>query len=316
MARLTDSVLGHETIWANLVRQMNLGHLPHALAFAGPSGIGKKRVALAFAQALICERADRPCGECGPCRRVASLQSESLLMIEPEKGTIKLESTRQILEFLTLQRIGRARVIIIDCAQAMNPQATNALLKVLEEPPPETYFILVVSELSQLLPTLRSRVQVLRFSPLTDEQMKNADSTSPDTPEWMVRSARGSLEQLASFRDEVSEEIRALTLNYIGGALEGRREGLDFLLDRTKDRAVALSAIHFIQQLFRDWSILETGMVIHSDLTPRLRTLRPLADETKIELWRRAFQIEQDFRAHVDRALLFENFYYGLKSAQ
>ncbi|MGZ3723806.1 MAG: DNA polymerase III subunit [Bdellovibrionales bacterium] len=312
MARLIDAVIGHTQVWENLIRQMRAGHLPHAMAFAGPSGIGKKRVAWAFAQALVCEREERPCGECPACRRIENQQSESLLFLEPEKGTIKLDSTHQILQFLTLQRIGRARVIIIDSAQTMNPQATNALLKVLEEPPPETYFILVVSELSQLLPTLRSRVQVLRFSPLTEAQIQGAEPA----PGWMVRSARGSFEQLAAFRDETSEEIRALVMDFINGALAGRREGLDALLDRTKDREVALSAIHFIQQLLRDWAILDTGEAIHSDLAPKLQALRPLSDGKKIELWRRAFQIEQDFKAHVDRALLFENFYYGMKSAQ
>jgi DNA polymerase-3 subunit delta' len=309
MARLIDAVIGHQEIWSSLQRQMRAAQLPHAMAFAGASGIGKKRVAWAMAQALICESEERPCGACAVCRRVENQQSESVLFIEPEKGHIKLESTHQILDFLSLQRIGRARVVIIDGAQLMNPQATNALLKVLEEPPPETYFILVVSELSQLLPTLRSRVQVLRFSPLSETQIQGAEPA----PEWMVRSARGSFEQLAAFRDETSEELRALTYDYIQSALAGRREGLEALLDRTKDREAALSAIHFLQQLLRDWTV--GAPAIHSDLSARLQALRPVANETKIELWRRTFQIENDFKAHVDRALLFENFYYGMKSA-
>jgi DNA polymerase-3 subunit delta' len=292
------------------MRQLAAGRLPHALALAGPAGIGKKRLAWALAQALVCERDPRPCGECGPCKRVAAQQSESVLLIEPEKGTIKLESTQAILQFLTLQRIGRARAILVDDAQLLNPQATNALLKAVEEPPPETFFILTVSELSQLLPTLKSRVQVLRMSPLTDAELLTAESA----PAWMVRSSRGSFQQLAAFRNEESEELRKLALNFISAALSGRREGLDSLLDRTKEREAALSAIHFIQQLLRDWAIAGEG-AIHSDLAPKLQALRPLANEKKIELWRRSFQVEQDMKAHVDKSLLFENLYYGMKNA-
>jgi DNA polymerase III subunit delta' len=314
MARLIEAVIGHEEVWAKLLRQIEAGRLPHAMAFAGPSGIGKKRVAWALAQALVCDAAsERPCGECPPCRRVAAAQSESVLFLEPEKGVIKLEATHAILQFLTLQRIGRARVIIIDSAQLLNPQATNALLKVLEEPPPETYFILTVSELSQLLPTMRSRIQVLRFSPLSETQIQGVEAA----PSWMIRSSRGSFEQLAAFRSEESEELRTLALEFIAGALAGRRDGLDSLLDRSKDRDAAFSAIHFIQQLLRDWTVLEAEpeSTIHSDLKSKLQALPPLPEGKKVELWRRSFQAEQDMKAHVDRALLLENLFYGMKNA-
>lgn len=312
MARLIDNVIGHESVWQSLLAQLRNGHLAHALAFAGPSGIGKKKVAWAFAQALVCEREERPCGECGACKRVANMQSESVLFVEPEKGTIKLESTHNILQFLTLQRIGRARVIIIDEAQAMNAQATNALLKAIEEPPPETYFILLVSELSQLLPTLRSRSQVVRFSPLTEQQILGQEYA----PAWMVRSARGSFEQLAAFRTEETDDMRTLSADFIGGALRGQREALDALLDKTKDRDAALTAFRFIQQLLRDWSVLGASEPIHSDLEPQLKDLREVRPETRIELWQKVFQAEQDFKGHVDRGLLFENLFYRMKSAR
>lgn len=310
MARLIDAVIGHKHSWDTLMHQLAVGRLPHAMALAGPAGIGKKRLAWALAQVLVCERDARPCGECGPCKRVEAQQSESVLFIEPQKGTIKLESTHAILQFLTLQRIGRARVILVDDAQQLNPQATNALLKAIEEPPPETFFIFTVSELSQLLPTMKSRVQVVRMSPLTDEELLLAEYA----PAWMVRSSRGSFQQLSYFRNEESEDLRKLALNFISEALAGRREGLDALLDRTKERDAALSAIHFTQQLLRDWLIAGED-AIHSDLAPKLQTLRPLANDKKIELWRRSFQVEQDMKAHVDKTLLFENLYYGIKNA-
>lgn len=311
MARLKDALLGHEEIWHTLLRRSELGRLPHALAFVGPSGIGKKHFAWAFAQALVCEAAAPPCGECPACRRVENHQSESVLFLEPEKGTIKLDAAHQILQFLTLQRLGRARVVIIDSAQSLNPQAANSLLKAIEEPPPQTFFILIASELSQLLPTLRSRLQVLRFSPLNEEQIQQGEKL----PTWMVRSARGSFEQLETFRDPQSEELRSLAFDFLTGALHARRVGLDALLDHAKDRESSLKAIHFLQQLLRDWTLIESAELIHSDLSTRFTSLPALAAEKRVDLWRSAFQMEQDLIAHVDRGLIFENFFYRAHQA-
>lgn len=314
MARLIEAVIGHRVIWQNLLHQLQVQHVPHAMAFAGPSGIGKKRMAWAFAQAMVCEleTALAPCGDCPACRRIENQQSESVLFVEPQKGTIKLESTHQVLQFLNLRRLGKARVVIIDGAQNMNLQAANALLKVIEEPPEQTYFILLVSEWSQLLPTLRSRLQMLRFSPLSEVEMK----TQEDLPAWMLRSARGSFAQLESFRDAEVDELRQLTIEFLVGAVDGRRQGLDGLMDRTKDREVAARAVHFLQQLLRDWSLIETDDTIHSDLRSRLEALsRPVLPQ-RVALWRKAFQMEQDLNAHVDRALIFENFFYQAQAAK
>ncbi len=306
-----DTVLGHGEIWQGLLAQFQRGRLAHALAFVGPSGIGKKKVAWALAQALVCEHENPPCGECPSCRRVENSQSESILFLEPEKGTIKLDAVHPILQFLNLQLISRARVIIIDGAQLLNPQAGNSILKVLEEPPPQTYFILLIPEFSQLLPTLRSRLQVVRFSPLSDAQLKS-DQT---LPEWMVRSARGSFEQLTAFQDAKSEELRSLAFDFLSGALGGQREGLHALLDQVKDRDSALSSIHFLQQLLRDWSVLETQDVIHLDLLPRLQAFPQVEPGVRMDLWKSAFQLETDFIAHVDKSLLFENFFYRAKNS-
>jgi DNA polymerase-3 subunit delta' len=313
MARLIDAVIGQRAAWDVLMQQLNKDRLAHALAFAGPAGVGKKKIAWALAQALVCEREHPPCGECGPCRRVEGSQSESVLFLEPTAGALKLEAAQQILHFLTLRSLGRARVVILDDAQRLNPQAANALLKILEEPPARTYFVLLVNEISQLLPTLRSRVQVVRFAPLTPAQLQQV-SADP-APEWMLRSARGSAEQLARFRDAGSEESRAAVLDFLRQALHGRHEGVPAMVERAKERDEAVGLLHLLQQLLRDWSLLGESDLIHSDLESALRALPPVAPERRTALWHAAFQMELDFAAHVDKALLFENFFYRAKGA-
>ncbi len=308
MAGLIESVTGHRATWDQLLSQLRGGRLAHALAFIGPGGIGKRKVAWALAQALVCESESAACGHCGPCKRVASQQSESVLAIEPAGGLIKLESAQQILQFLNLQRLGRARVVILDGAQLLNAQAANSLLKILEEPPEQTYFILLASEISQLLPTLRSRLQVVRFTPLSESELQRV---SPEpAPAWMLRSARGSAEQLATFRDAHSEDLRASVLGLLRESFAGRRDGIAPVLEHSKDRDAALAAIHMLQQLLRDWNVQGGGELIHSDLGSELSKLpQPQADR-RAELWRSAFQMELDLAAHVDKSLIYENFFY------
>jgi DNA polymerase-3 subunit delta' len=312
MARLIDSVVGHRSNWSDLQSWRERQRVPHALAFVGSAGVGKKCVAWAFAQALVCEAADgeSPCGQCPACARVANHQSESVLYIEPENALIKLEATQRVLSFLSLRRLGKARVIIIDEAQYLNPQAGNALLKSIEEPPEQTYFILLVSEFSQLLATLRSRLQVMRFSPLTSAEMRQLFREGEPPAEWMMHSARGSLAQLEVFRDADTQELRQLTLSFLQAAFRRQRDGLNALLDRSKERALALRCVQLLQQLLRDWSVLDNGELIHSDLTSALRELPALAAEQRVDLWRSALQMEQDLVAHVDRQLIFENFFH------
>lgn len=298
MARLIDAVVGHAETWGRLIAADRNGHLPHAMAFTGPSGVGKRLVARALAQVLVCESAadHRPCGTCGGCRRVEAGSSEALVLIEPEKNQIKLDAAHSILEFLALRRVTRARVVIINEAQMMNAQTANACLKVIEEPPPATYFILITPEISQLLPTLRSRCQVVRFSPLGDDDLKRAAGGAP--AEWMVKAARGSLERLATYREPEVVALRETALEYLRDALSGRRQGLHAVLTSIKDRERALTTIQFLQRLLRDWSV--------GDLE-----LAEVPAYTRVRLWRHAHQMEVDFHAHVDRGLIFENFFNG-----
>jgi DNA polymerase-3 subunit delta' len=314
MARLIDSIQGHRENWSKLIAARDR-HLPHGLAFIGPNGIGKKRVAFALAQALLCEKTSpshpEPCGECGPCKRVELNQSESVLYIEPQANTIKLEAASQVLDFLALQRIGRARVVIVDQAQMLNPQTANALLKAIEEPPPETFFILLTAEISQLLPTLRSRLQSVRFSPLSESVLKSAEGVE----EWMLKSARGSFETLEQFKDEGVANLRSLAIDFLKDASQDQRTALEKAQGEAKDRESALTFTRLLQQLLRDWSVLGAGTVIHGDLEKTLASLPAVESKKRVDLWQGAFQMEMDILAHVDRALCLENFYYRTRQA-
>jgi DNA polymerase-3 subunit delta' len=199
-------VSGHDRVRTALSRALERDRLPPALLFAGPEGVGKKTMALAVAQAALCEAAPRaePCGECSACRRVSRVSSPSHLASlreeaarhpdEDEWGNFHLHPDLVLVEGWWLTRGGRPRlspeirvgqvralvaevpgapfearrrVFVLDDAHTMNESSQNALLKSLEEPPPRSHLILVSSQPQSLRQTIRSRCQVLRFGPLS-----------------------------------------------------------------------------------------------------------------------------------------------------
>src|SRR5262249_24546682 len=142
------------------------GTLPPSLIFAGPQGVGKRLTAVALAQALNCEQGG--CGACPVCARIARGVHADVLVVEPgDSGTIKVDQVREAIDRTAYRPFeGRRRVVIVDEADALVPEAQNALLRTLEEPPPASVFVLIPARPEMLLPTVRSRCQRLRFGPL------------------------------------------------------------------------------------------------------------------------------------------------------
>ena len=151
----------NEPVWRRLGARMV--QLPHALLFVGPQGMGKTQVAQHLAQALLCEQTDAsgaPCGACKGCYlSVAGNHPDFTLVAPPEPGkNIAVDQIRTLGELAALKpHTAKRRAIILAPADAMNVFAANSLLKLLEEPPPENYLILVSARPGRLPATIRSR---------------------------------------------------------------------------------------------------------------------------------------------------------------
>ena len=328
MARVYDKLVGHKASLSALLRAEATDKLASTLLFVGPAGVGKKLAALALAQAMICENPEplniNPAGACGicpSCLRVEKEQSESLMLVQPDGASIKIEQARDMLQFLTLRKLGRARVIIIDQAHTLGPQGANALLKSLEEPPSGSHFILITAQPAVLLPTIRSRSQLVRFRQLDKVELKEVLtrlSVKPD--EWLLESAQGSVDtalRLSESREDYQELEDAALKYLVRSRTSFPGEEITKLKELMKEKAAQTFFSSLVQNVLRDALRLQAGIkangvrgsewedvarsVIH--LTPR--ELAILADQS--------LQLESDMARNVDRSLVLENFAFSFK---
>lgn len=174
-------LVGHTNIVTHLEALASGGKMPHALLFSGTRGIGKAKVAEAFARMLLTGKHSLDVPDthsivtqmhAGSCGDYLFISGENRGDESREKAVlIDIDQIRAIDHFLSLTRSScPMRVVVIDGAEAMNANAANALLKNLEEPPPHTVIILISHNAAKLLPTIRSRCRLVGFKPLTHEE--------------------------------------------------------------------------------------------------------------------------------------------------
>lgn len=175
--------------WQRLIQRYQRDQLPHALLLSGPVGLGKQYFAEQLARTLMCDRNHTmaagaemvpPCGECNGCHLMKAGTHPDYRVVQPESEgkQIPIDSIREVSQFLNLKsQFAPMQVIIVTPAEAMNRYAANSLLKTLEEPTPGSLLLLISSQMSHLLPTIRSRCQVVNFTaPATAQARQWLDS--------------------------------------------------------------------------------------------------------------------------------------------
>ena len=171
-------LIGHEWAVDMLKKHIIHGTTRHAYLFCGPPGLGRRTLALRFAQALNCTNPAEPgipCGTCRDCKQIQAMQHADLTVIQAdsEGGTLKVDQIRDSRKTLILKPyMSKFRVALFLRFQEANDNAANALLKTLEEAPSYAVLILTADNPEQLLPTIVSRCEVLRLRPLSIEEVQ------------------------------------------------------------------------------------------------------------------------------------------------
>lgn len=164
-----ESLLGNERLKETLQASLNKGHISHFYLISGPKGSGKHTLAKLLASAILCEGGNRPCGVCGPCRKLGNHNHPDFLTVEdPEHKNVAVKIVRQVREDVFIKPNESAYKIYL-FPQELGTEGQNALLKILEEPPKHGVFILLTDNPEKLLVTIRSRATELKLQALPEK---------------------------------------------------------------------------------------------------------------------------------------------------
>jgi DNA polymerase III subunit delta' len=307
-----ESFIGNAKAVERLRNKLRQDRFPHALIFSGPEGVGKRTLALMVAKALNCTNRGPTdfCDECSQCRKVNAGTHPDVLQVrlEDEATQIKIAQIRRVLALLGLHPLeGRNKVFIIDPANLMNEESSNALLKGLEEPPNNSFFILLAVNLQELLLTIRSRSQVYQFAPLLLDEIR-----SRNADELAVRWSQGSIGRAQSLDIAAIKEQREAVLEFFEACVNARdetlREVLNASAELSRTRQDFAAYIHVMAVLLADLLRAADGAterIVNIDILPRLARI---AGRAPAQRWIRVaeflLEVEIALKSHVNRQML------------
>ncbi|MBF0345414.1 MAG: DNA polymerase III subunit delta' [Nitrospirae bacterium] len=312
-----SAILGHDRVVRALGGMVGLERISSAYLFSGPAQTGKKLAALSFAKVINCtgnaaSRSDS-CDRCLSCHKVDGLTHPDMRVITAEDGMIKVEQIRECEDFLSLTPIEwNAKVLIVDDADKMNPQAANAFLKTLEEPPPGCVIILISAYEENLLDTIRSRCVVVNFTPLSFKAGKAVVKTlGRDIGEAHIRLSMGSIGPMLS--DEVTHR-RDRDLSIFRGFLSGQK--LAQWKEKGEIQQWFESALVFLRDIMTLKVDSNNSLLINCDKRQELNELSKAIDaKTLIETYEYMCGLMNYFIFNINKSILINYVQTMLESA-
>ena len=198
-----ESLLGNERLRETLSASLHRGHISHFYLISGPKGSGKHTLATLLASAILCEGEHKPCGVCGPCRKLAGGNHPDFITVEdPEHKNVAVKIIRQIREDVFI-RPNESNYKIYLFPQELGVEGQNALLKILEEPPKHGVFILLADNPEKLLTTVRSRCTELKLQALPEKLLHR--QLRLDFPEASEEDIASAMERSGGFLGQAKE---------------------------------------------------------------------------------------------------------------
>ena len=224
------SIIGHEKQLSQIEKDLESGNLAHAYLLSGPNSVGKNTVAKKMAGILQCE--NDFCHNCNACTQIEKGCHVDTVVFEDDGESIKIETVRKILERLSMTRQAPYKILLIQSLERMGVEAANSFLKMLEEPPERTIFIMTTDNVRLILPTILSRVRVVQFNSVSHLYL------------------REKLKSLYPARDaETLETVSLLSMGKTGKAVH--------LMEHPESLAEYLKIYHDIQNFFAYRSVVE-----------------------------------------------------------
>ncbi len=264
IAPIFSEIKGQDKVCRGLSADLSAGQTDRSYLFCGPRGVGKTMVAMALAKARYCERGG--CGKCDDCVKVEGLVKQGLhptiTLVAPAKVQTTVDQVREMMKKARLRaEAGKGRTYIIDDAASLNAEAANTLLKLIEEPPPHSAFILVAANREGVLPTLRSRCREIRFQNLPLAEMQELLMKLSGLSDYEAR-LEGALVggsfpagkervELVPLRDQALAAFQLAE----GQGVRGQIQGAEDLAEGGRERA--RQRLHLLYLWFRDLLLLK-----------------------------------------------------------
>lgn len=242
------SIFGHTKRMEELERDVSENSLAHAYLFVGPEDIGKFTVARKLAGILQCEKDF--CHECSSCIQIARGQHMDTIEFSNNGESIKIEEVRKMIEKLQMTSQSKYKIVLIDGLERMTHEAANSFLKMLEEPPDRTVFIMTAGSVGRLLPTVVSRVRIMKF-------------TGNETGEVKIQIA----EKFPELSPELLEQIAIFAFGKMGRAIR---------LAENQEMVAELMGVYNAVERFLDNPVLAEKFVYANQL---------VEEEGKVEMF-------------------------------
>ncbi len=277
----------------------------HAYLFTGPQGVGRRTLALRFAQALNCENPPapgQPCLKCKTCQSIGAMQHPDLTVVQSEREgeVLRIDQVRELQHSLALAPYAaRYRVAMLLRFEEAHPSAANAMLKTLEEPPAQVVVVLTARNVESLLPTIVSRCEVIRLRPLSFEEtcsgLQKIKGLPAETADQLAHIAGGRPGYALRLFDQprLLEQRRSFIEDQFRLLASSRRERFAFVVEHLKEADELRNELQVWLTVWRDVLMLAsglTGSVTNFDYTVQLEQLGKAVGMSSAEFYVRSVE--------------------------
>ncbi len=321
-------IVGRADVVAHMQNAIRADKISHAYILSGERGSGKRLLSSIFAMTLQCkEQGIEPCGRCASCKKALSENHPDIIYVSHEKaGTVSVDEIRdQVVNDVTIRPYeSRYKIYIIEDASKMTPQAQNALLKTLEEPPAYAVILLLADNVDSLLPTILSRCVMLRLAPVSDREIKEFLMYQMHVPDYQAEIeatfAQGNIGKAkliaenSDFLEMVESAIRQLKRSRVMEI----REMVDAIKGLSGEKQNARDYLNIYTMWFRDVLMFKATKEIDSLIfKEEVSAIRQRAGESSYEgiqkILDAILQADNRLRANVNFDLTMELLYLTMK---